>query len=184
VYAQVVIREEIQIGARCIIHPGAVIGADGYGFYFAQGKHNKIPQVGTVIIEDDVEIGASTTIDRATTGATRIGRGTKIDNLVHIAHNVVVGENTLLVAQVGIAGSCTLGKGVVMGGQSGVADHMTIGDGAQIGGQTGVIQDAEPGAVLFGTPAQPIKDAMKQAVLLKRLGDLFADVKKLKGKGK
>lgn len=184
VYPQTVLREEISIGKRCIIHPGAVIGADGYGYYFAKGKHNKIPQIGTVIIEDDVEIGASSTIDRATTGATIIGQGTKLDNLVHVAHNVTVGEHSLLVAQVGIAGSCKLGKGVVMGGQAGMADHMTIGDGAQIGGQTGVIQDVEAGAILFGTPAQPVKDAMKQALLLRKLSELFDDVKKLKQKGK
>jgi UDP-3-O-[3-hydroxymyristoyl] glucosamine N-acyltransferase len=115
------------------------------------------------------------------TGTTKIGQGTKIDNLVQVAHNVEIGPLSLLAAQVGIAGSTKLGKGVVFGGQSGVADHITISDGAQIGGQTGVIQNVEPGAILFGTPAQPIKNALQQALLLKRLPGLFSDVKKLKG---
>jgi UDP-3-O-[3-hydroxymyristoyl] glucosamine N-acyltransferase len=181
-HPHVVLREDIQVGARCIIHAGAVIGSDGYGFYFAKGKHNKIPQIGSVIIEDDVEIGSCTAIDRATTGTTRIGKGTKIDNLVQIAHNVQIGEHSLIVAQVGIAGSSKLGKGVVMGGQAGMADHITVGDGAKIGGQSGVIQDVAPGAVLFGNPAQPIREAFKQALLFRRLQQLFDDVKKLKGK--
>jgi UDP-3-O-[3-hydroxymyristoyl] glucosamine N-acyltransferase len=181
-HPHVVLREDIQVGERCIIHAGAVIGSDGYGFYFAKGKHNKIPQIGSVIIEDDVEIGSCTAIDRATTGTTRIGKGTKIDNLVQIAHNVQIGEHSLIVAQVGIAGSSKLGKGVVMGGQAGMADHITVGDGAKIGGQSGVIQDVAPGAVLFGNPAQPIREAFKQALLFRRLQQLFDDVKKLKGK--
>ncbi len=181
IYPQVVLREDVKVGARCVIHAGAMIGSDGFGFYFAKGRHNKIPQIGTVIIEDDVEIGSCACVDRATTGATVIGKGSKIDNLVQIAHNVTVGELSLLAAQVGIAGSTRLGKGVAMGGQAGVADHMTINDGAQIGGQAGVIQNVEPGAVVYGNPAQPIREAMKQALLFRRLPELFEDVKKLKG---
>jgi UDP-3-O-[3-hydroxymyristoyl] glucosamine N-acyltransferase len=157
-----------------------VIGSDGYGFYFAKGKHNKIPQVGTVIIEDDVEIGSCTTIDRATTGATVIQHGTKIDNLVQIAHNVEVGPHSLLVAQSGVAGSSKLGGGVVLAGQVGVADHVTIGDGAQIGAQSGIKEDVKPGAVMFGSPAQPLQETIKQMLLVKRLPELFKEIKKLK----
>ncbi len=179
-YPHVVLREEVVVGERCIIHAGAVIGSDGYGFYFAKGKHNKIPQVGTVIIEDDVEIGSCTTIDRATTGATVIQHGTKIDNLVQIAHNVEVGPHSLLVAQSGVAGSSKLGGGVVLAGQVGVADHVTIGDGAQIGAQSGIKEDVKPGAVMFGSPAQPLQETIKQMLLVKRLPELFKEIKKLK----
>lgn len=182
IYPQVVIREDVKIGQRCIIHAGVVLGSDGYGFYFAKGKHNKIPQVGTVTIEDDVEIGSCTTIDRATTGTTIIRKGAKIDNLVQVAHNVDVGEHSLLVAQVGIAGSAKIGKGVVVGGQAGVGDHVTVGEGSRIGGQSGVKQDVPPGSVLWGTPTQPLQDVLRQYVLLKRLPELFKDVKKLKDK--
>ena len=128
IHANVSIGENVRIGKRVIIHPGAVIGSDGFGFVTDNGRHHKIPQVGGVIIEDDVEIGANSTIDRATLGNTVVKQGTKIDNLVQIAHNVTVGEHCLLVAQVGIAGSCTIGNWVVLGGQVGVADHVTIGD--------------------------------------------------------
>ena len=182
IYPQVVIRENSLIGERCVIHSGAVIGSDGYGFYLDNNKHNKIPQIGNVIIEDEVEIGAGTTIDRATMGSTLIRRGTKIDNLVQVAHNVDVGENSLLVAQVGIGGSCKLGPGVIMAGQSGVADHITIGAGSRIGGKTGVTQDVPPGSVLFGTPAQPAQNTFKQYFLIKKLSSLFKDVKKIKDK--
>lgn len=180
IYPQVVIRENIQIGARCLIHAGAMIGSDGYGFYFEEGKHNKIPQVGSVLIEDDVEIGSCTTIDRATTGATIIHKGTKIDNLVQIAHNVEIGAHSLIVAQVGIAGSSKLDEGVVLAGQVGVSDHIHIGKGAQIGGQSAVKDNVAPGAVLFGSPARPLHETMKQIILLRRLPELFNEVKKLK----
>lgn len=183
-YPQVVLREDILVGKNCIFHPGCVIGADGYGFFFDGGKHEKIPQVGTVVIEDDVEIGASSTVDRATTGATLIRRGTKIDNLVQVAHNVEIGEHSLLAAQVGIAGSSKLGKGVVLGGQSGVADHIKVADQTQVGGQGGVTKDTVPGAILWGTPAQPLPEELRKTLLLRKLPDLFKDVKKLKGKFK
>jgi len=179
-YPHVVLREDVCIGQRCIIHAGAVIGSDGYGFYFSDGKHNKIEQIGTVIVEDDVEIGSCTTIDRATTGATIVHQGAKIDNLVQIAHNVEIGAHSLLVAQVGIAGSSRIGKGVVIAGQVGVADHVNIGDGAQIGAQSGLKQDVPPGAIMFGSPAQPIQETLKQVTLIRKLPDLFKDVKKLK----
>jgi UDP-3-O-[3-hydroxymyristoyl] glucosamine N-acyltransferase len=180
IYPSVIVRENILIGSHCTIHAGTIIGSDGYGYYFSEGQHNKIHQVGKVIIEDNVEIGSCTTIDRATTGATLIKKGTKIDNLVQIAHNVEIGPHSLLVAQVGIAGSTKLGAGVVMGGQSGVADHLTIGNGAQIGGQAGVIQDVEAGEVLWGIPAQPIQSVLRQNILIKRLPELFKKVNELK----
>ncbi len=181
-YPSVVLREDVSVGERCIIHAGTVIGADGYGFYYANGKHNKIPQVGTVVIEDDVEIGANSAIDRATTGKTIIKRGTKLDNLVHIAHNVEVGPHALLAAQVGVAGSTTIGAGVVFGGQVGVADHVHVGDGVQVGAQSGIKNDVEPNVVLFGSPAQPIQDTLKQHVLIRKLPELFKEFKQLKEK--
>jgi UDP-3-O-[3-hydroxymyristoyl] glucosamine N-acyltransferase len=180
IYPQVVIREDVTIGAHCILHAGCVVGADGYGFYFFQGRHQKIPQVGAVVIEDDVEIGAGTTIDRATTGQTIIRAGVKIDNLVQIAHNVDIGENSLLVAQVGIAGSSKIGKGVVLAGQVGVGDHIVVGDGTQVGGQSGVNKDTQAGSILFGSPAQPLMEELKQSLLLRKLPELFKDVKNLK----
>lgn len=169
IYPQVVIRENISIGENCIIHAGAVIGSDGFGFYHANGKNTKIPQIGSVLIEDDVEIGSCTTIDRGTIGATIIRKGTKIDNLVQIAHNVEIGSSALIAAQCGVAGSSTIGKGVMMGGQSGVSDHVTVGAGTQVAGKTGVMQNAPPKSILFGVPAQPIKNALKQISLLRRL---------------
>jgi len=138
VHPHVSLRDGVRVGRRVIIHSGAVLGADGFGFAFDGTAHRKIPQVGGVLIEDDVEIGANTTIDRATFGDTIVGRGTKIDNLVQIGHNVVVGEHSLLVAQVGISGSSRLGRGVVLAGQVGVADHVTIGDGVIAGARSGI----------------------------------------------
>jgi UDP-3-O-[3-hydroxymyristoyl] glucosamine N-acyltransferase len=181
-YPGVVLREDVSVGERCILHAGAVIGADGYGFYYANGQHNKIAQIGTVVIEDDVEIGANCTIDRATTGRTLIKRGTKLDNLVHIAHNCEVGPHTLMAAQVGVAGSTTIGAGVVFGGQVGVADHVHVGNGVQVGAQSGIKGDVEPNAVLFGSPAQPIQDTLKQHVLIRKLPELFKEFKQLKEK--
>jgi UDP-3-O-[3-hydroxymyristoyl] glucosamine N-acyltransferase len=179
-YPHVVVREEITIGARCILQVGCVIGSDGYGFYYANGKHNKIEQVGTVVLEDDVEIGAGAAIDRATTGKTVIGKGTKLDNLVHVAHNVTIGDHSLLAAQSGIAGSTKLGKLVVLGGQVGVGDHIVVGDGVQVGAQSGIKSNVESGEVLFGTPAQPLQETLKQILLVRKLPELFKDVKKIK----
>jgi len=179
-YPQVVLREDVSVGQRCILHAGAVIGSDGFGFFFAGGRHNKIAQVGSVIVEDDVEIGSCTTIDRATTGVTRIGRGTKVDNLVQVAHNVQVGPLCLLVAQSGIAGSTRLGTGVVLAGQAGVADHLTIGDGVKAGARAGINRDVEKGQMVWGTPAQPLTDELKQVSLLRKLPALFKEFKKLR----
>ncbi len=190
VYPNVSIREGVAIGSRVVIHAGTVIGSDGFGFVTDNGKHHKIPQVGGVLIEDDVEIGANCTIDRATLGKTVIKQGAKIDNLVHIAHNVTIGRHCLLAAQVGIAGSCTLGDYVVLGGQVGVGDHVSIGDRVMVSGGSAVIKDTEPGQVLGGYYAMPQREWLKvQAVLpklpeLKRLAaELERQVKELKQKG-
>jgi UDP-3-O-[3-hydroxymyristoyl] glucosamine N-acyltransferase len=182
IYPGVVLREDTHIGARVIIQPGAVLGSDGYGFATQEGKHHKIPQIGRVVIEDDVEIGANVTIDRATTGETRIGSGTKIDNLVHIAHNVQVGKNCLIVAQVGISGSTRIGNQVTLAGQVGVVGHLTIGDNAVIAAQSGVMNNVEPGSVLFGSPARPHREAMKLLAIYGKLSEIYDAVKALKKK--
>jgi UDP-3-O-[3-hydroxymyristoyl] glucosamine N-acyltransferase len=155
-HPHVTIRDHCSVGDRAIIHPGVVIGADGFGFSPDRktGRLRKIPQIGNVVVEDDVEIGANTTIDRATVGSTVIGRGTKIDNLVQIGHNCRIGPDCILVAQAGVAGSTSLGGHVVLGGQAGLAGHLHIGEGAQIAAQTGVMSDVEPGQILFGSPAR------------------------------
>lgn len=168
IHANVTVREGVVIGRRAIIHAGTVIGSDGFGFVTEGGVHHKIPQVGGVVIGDDVEIGANTTIDRATLGNTVIGSGTKIDNQVQIAHNVTVGEHCLLAAQMGIAGSTVLGRYVVIGGQAGVTDHVRVGDQVMAGGGTGITRDIDAGQVIAGHPAQPLRDWLKmQAVLMK-----------------
>ena len=179
-YPNVVVREDTEVGSRVIIHAGAVLGADGYGFATQRGRHHKIPQIGRVVVEDDVEIGANVTIDRATTGETRIGAGTKIDNLVHIAHNVRIGKDCLIVAQVGIAGSTSVGERVTIGGQVGIVGHVTIGDNATIAAQSGIMNDVAPGEVLFGSPARPIKLAMKLLALYGKLPEVFEVLKKFK----
>jgi len=173
VHPQVVIREQVQIGSRVILQPGAVIGGDGFGFLPAEGgRYVKIPQVGTVVLEDDVEIGANTTVDRAALDQTRVGRGCKLDNLVMIAHNVVVDEDTVLAAQAGIAGSTRVGKHVTIAGQVGTVGHITIGDNAVVGAQAGVIGDVVAGEFVSGYPARPHKVAMRQLAELGRLPDL------------
>src|SRR5512137_2808715 len=150
-YPRVVVREECVIGARCIVHAGVVIGADGFGFAFDSGRYHKVPQVGNVVIGDDVEIGANTCIDRATTDSTRVGDGTKIDNLVQIGHNVVVGRHCIIVAQVGVAGSTQLEDYVTLGGQVGVAGHLVIEKGAMVGAQSGVSRSVGTRQVVSGT---------------------------------
>ena len=158
------------MGERCYIYGGARIGWDGFGFLFVQGVHKKIPQVGRVIIGNDVEIGANTCIDRGAMDDTVIGDGCRIDNLVQVAHNVKLGRGCILVSQTGIAGSCTLGDYVVCGGQTGFADHLNIGSGAQIAAQSGLMRDVEPGAVVMGSPAVPIKDFMRQVAFMQKAG--------------
>jgi UDP-3-O-[3-hydroxymyristoyl] glucosamine N-acyltransferase len=171
-HAGAIVRERVTLGARVIVHPGAVIGSDGFGYVFDGRGHRKIPQVGTVAIGDDVEIGAGSTIDRATTGVTRIGRGTKIDNLVQIGHNVSIGEHAIIVSQVGISGSATIGDGAVLAGQVGVADHAAIGAGARVGAQGGVMGHVEAGATVAGFGPQPLRDFLKSQAVFEQLPQL------------
>jgi len=172
VYPNVSIREGVSIGRRVIVHSGTVIGSDGFGFVTEGGRHHKIPQIGGVIIEDDVEIGANCTIDRATLGMTSIKQGTKLDNMVHVAHNVTIGEHCLLAAQVGIAGSSTLGNYVVLGGQAGMADHTTVGDRVMVGGGSGVTRNMEAGQVVAGFPAIPLREWLKAQAVFPKLPEL------------
>lgn len=183
IYPGVKIYDGCRIGARCIIHSGAVIGADGFGFAPTPGGFHKIPQIGIVEIADDVEIGANTTVDRATMGATRIGKGSKLDNLIQVAHNVEIGESTAIAAQAGVAGSTKIGSRCMIGGQVGFAGHIKVGDDVQVGAQTGVPGDVGDGSRIMGYPAVPVRDFMRQSAYVKRLGELFARVGKLERKG-
>lgn len=176
-YPSVTIRENCRIGNKVIIHNSAVIGSDGFGFAPHEGKYHKIPQVGKVVIEDDVEIGANATIDRATLGETIIKKGVKLDNLVHIAHNCVIGENTVVAAQTGISGSTIVGKNVVIAGQVGLVGHITIGDGVQIGAQSGVSKSIPEGEVYFGYPARPIMKTKRIESVINNLPDLMKRIK-------
>jgi UDP-3-O-[3-hydroxymyristoyl] glucosamine N-acyltransferase len=181
VYPRVTIRERSRIGSRVIIHSGAVIGADGFGFELVDGRQEKIQQLGIVQIDDDVEIGANTTVDRARFGRTWIQQGVKIDNLVQIAHNVVIGKNSVIVAQTGISGSTRVGEGVTMAGQVGIVGHVEIADGTIIAAQSGVSKSL-PGGVWFGYPAVPFAQAKQQFAWIHRLGKLFARVKAIEKK--
>ena len=181
IYPRVTIRERSRIGSRVIIHSGAVIGADGFGFEMVDGRQQKIQQLGIVQIDDDVEIGANTTVDRARFGRTWIQEGVKIDNLVQIAHNVVIGKNSVIVAQTGISGSTRVGERVMMGGQVGIVGHLEIGDGTAIGAQSGVSKSL-PGGVWFGSPAVPLGEAKQQIAWIHRLGKLFGRVKEIEKK--
>lgn len=174
-----VIREDVSIGDRVIVHANATIGADGFGYLQRGGRHVHIPQVGTVVIEDDVEIGAGTCIDRARSGATRIGRGTKIDNLVQIAHNVTIGEHCMIVAQVGISGSTRLGRHVVLAGQVGLIDHLEVGDGVQVAAQSGVIRSLEAGKKYMGYPAIESRAFLRQQVHLGELPEVLERLRQL-----
>ena len=182
-YPNVVVREGCRIGNRVILHPGVVIGSDGFGYAGHGNERLKIPQIGIVEIEDDVEIGANTTVDRATLGRTVIGRGSKIDNLVQIAHNVIVGENSVIAAQAGIAGSTRIGKDVTLAGQVGVVNHIQVGDGAVIGPQSGVAKSVPAGAVLSsGLAAAPHREWLKVMTLLPQLPKLWNSVRQLEKK--
>jgi UDP-3-O-[3-hydroxymyristoyl] glucosamine N-acyltransferase len=178
-FPNVVIRERVTIGDRVIIHAGSVLGTDGFGYRWDGTKHAKIPQIGTIIVEDDVEIGSCVCIDRAKIGATRIGRGTKIDNLVQIAHNCNLGAHCIIVGQAGCAGSVTLGNGVMLGGQCAVRDHSTLGDGAMVAACAGVAEDVEPKAIVSGIPALPHRQTLREQAALRRLPDLMAQFRKL-----
>jgi UDP-3-O-[3-hydroxymyristoyl] glucosamine N-acyltransferase len=181
IYPNATIRERTRIGARVIIHSGAVIGADGFGFEFVEKRHEKIPQLGIVQIDDDVEIGANTTIDRARFGRTWIQEGVKIDNLVQVAHNVVIGRHSIIAAQTGISGSTRVGEYVTMAGQVGIVGHVTIGDRTVLAAQSGVSKDI-PGGVWFGYPAAPLPEAKRQVAWVHRLGKLFDRVKAIEKK--
>jgi len=182
IYANVSIRERITIGNRVIIHSGTVIGSDGFGFATIEGLHHKIPQVGTVQIGDDVEIGANVTIDRARFEKTIIGSGTKIDNLVQIAHNVVIGNNSIVVAQVGISGSTTVGSNVVLAGQVGLVGHINIGDNVIVMAQSGVSKSIPSGTVAWGYPAKPVSHAKRVNACVQNLPRLYETVTELKKK--
>lgn len=178
IYPNVVIRDNIQIGDRVIIHAGTVIGSDGFGYVFEKGAHYKIPQVGGVIIGDDVEIGSNVSIDRATLGNTVIGKGTKIDNLVQVAHNVTIGEKSLIIAQVGIGGSTEIGSFVTLAGQVGIADHATIESGTMVGAQSGLVGHVTKG-VYSGSLALPHRNWLRSQAIFAKLPELQKKIKEL-----
>jgi UDP-3-O-[3-hydroxymyristoyl] glucosamine N-acyltransferase len=189
-HAGVKIYSECEVGANCILHAGVVVGSDGFGFAMQSGIYNKIPQIGNVIIHDDVEIGANSTLDRATMGNTIIGKGVKLDNMVQIAHNVTVGENTVIAGLTAIGGSTQIGAGVIIGGQAGIVGHITIADGARINAQSGVIKAiTEKGYAVTGSPAGEYKSTLKSQVIFKnlpklqqKLDDLITKIKDLENK--
>lgn len=182
IYPNVTVRERCHIGSRVILHSGAVIGSDGFGFITVGSRHQKVPQVGNVIIGDDVEVGANATIDCATTGSTIVKSGTKIDNLVHVAHNVVIGENCYLVAFAGIAGSAKIGNNVTFAGKSGSAGHLTIGDNCVFAAKSGVIGDVPAGSFYAGFPARPHKEWLRGEASIRRIPDLIKKVRDLEGR--
>ncbi len=179
-YPNCVLNEGTILGDRVIVYSNAVLGADGFGYRLHEGRHVKVPQLGHVEIGDDVEIGACATIDRGTFQATRIGAGTKIDNLVMIGHNCQIGKHNLLVGQVGIAGSCSTGDYVVAAGQVGIADHIHVGTGAILGAQCGLTKDVAPGQTMFGSPATPLRDQKRVYASLGKLPDMRRDLRKIK----
>ena len=179
IYSGVKVYRDCCIGSRCVLHSGAVIGADGFGFAPVDGRYNKIPQLGNVVLEDDVEIGANTTVDRATMGSTRVKAGTKLDNLIQVAHNCVIGENTVMAAQAGIAGSTKIGSHCMVGGQVGFAGHIEVGDNVQIGAQSGIAASVKANSRVMGSPAVDMSKYARQIVLEKNLQSLFDRVKAL-----
>lgn len=174
-----IVLDYCKIGKRVRLHSGVVIGGDGFGYEFQEGRHQKVPQIGNVVIENDVEVGPNTTIDRARFSTTRVGEGTKIDNLVQLGHNVVIGKHCLIVSQTGIAGSTTVEDYAVIGGQVGIVGHVKIGKGAMIGSQSGINHDIEAGSYVRGSPAYPFMTAHRLDVLKKRLPEMFERIKKL-----
>ena len=178
-YPHVVLYPGAIVGARVRIHSGARIGVDGFGYRFDGKAHQRVPQVGGCILEDDVEIGANTCIDRGSTGVTRIGAGSKIDNQVHFGHNVTLGPLGIVVAQAGVSGSCRLGTGVILGGQAGIAGHLQIGDGARVAAQAGVIGDVEGGSTVMGFPARPQQEFLRAAASQYKVPDLLRRMRAL-----
>ena len=178
-YPHVTVRERCRLGRRIILHPGVVIGGDGFGFETRDGRHHKVPQTGIVQIDDDVEIGANSTVDRARFGRTHIGEGTKIDNLVQVGHNVVIGPHCILCSQAGISGSTRLGKNVTLAGQAGLVGHIEMGDGATAGAQAGVSKSVPANAVVFGYPAEPLEEFKQTLARVRRLPKLLERVKRL-----
>ena len=184
-YSGVKVYADCSVGSSCIIHSGVVIGSDGFGFApNPDGTYTKIEQIGNVIIEDNVEIGANSTIDRSTMGSTILHKSVKLDNLVHIAHNVEIGENTVMAAQVGVAGSTIIGRNCAFGGHAAIAGHITVGDGSKIGPKSGVMSSVKPNSVLLGAPAVDFKLAMKQFSIIRNLPQLRNDVIELQKKVK
>jgi UDP-3-O-[3-hydroxymyristoyl] glucosamine N-acyltransferase len=180
IYPNVTLREETVIGDRVIIHSGSVIGSDGFGYETIDGEHHKIPHTGSVLIEDDVEIGANVCVDRGRFQRTWIKKGVKIDNLVQIAHNVVIGPHSLLISQSGISGSTELGKNVILAGQAGVVGHVTLGDGVIVGAGAGVTKSIPENTVVLGSPAKPISEQKRIFALIGRLPELFKEFAELK----
>jgi UDP-3-O-[3-hydroxymyristoyl] glucosamine N-acyltransferase len=179
-----VVEHGCRVGARCRIFAGAVIGAEGFGYVWDGERHRRIPQIGIVVVEDDVDVGANACIDRATLLETRIGRGTKIDNLVQVGHNVVIGEHSILCGQVGIAGSARIGRGVTLAGQAGIGDRRLVGDGATVTGQAGVMRDVDAGTVVSGMPAELHADFLRREAAADRLPELFERVRRLEERRK
>lgn len=179
IYPSVTIREDCILGNRVILQAGSVIGGDGFGYVTQNGKHSKVLQTGNVVLQDDVEIGNNTCIDRATVDSTIVGKGTKIDNLVHLGHNDILGENCLVVAHVGISGSVTVGNNVTFAGQVGTVGHITIGDNCVFGGKTGITNNIPANSFMAGFPAMPHKEWLRQEANLRKIGDLIKRVKDL-----
>ncbi len=181
-HPHVVLYPGARIGSRVILHAGARVGVDGFGYAWVDGGHKKVPQVGGCVVEDDVEIGANTTLDRGSIGDTRVGAGTKLDNLVHIAHNVQLGPHCAAAALVGIAGSTRLGAGVFLGGQAGVIGHLVLGDGVKVTAQAGVFRDIPSGETVAGTPARPNREFLRTRAGLERLPKLVERVRLLEAR--
>ncbi|MDR1382077.1 MAG: UDP-3-O-(3-hydroxymyristoyl)glucosamine N-acyltransferase [Tannerella sp.] len=179
VYPHATIYEGCVVGDNCIIHAGAVIGADGFGFAPENGEYKKIAQLGNVVLENNVEVGANTTIDRAVMGSTTIREGVKLDNLIQIAHNVEVGKNTAMASQVGIAGSTKIGANCMIGGQAGISGHLSIGDNTQVGPQCGIISNIEANSRLMGTPSIPVRKFMRASIILEKLPEIYQIINQL-----